>query len=199
MMNFRENIMIKFIVQLLLTLKKNYKSASIFVKKNLPKHVYRIHSIEQDESNTFVAIIQITTTRQVFKIKPEEILMSDQITDCFSQRDIRTLTYLGYLGINSPKYKILAKRLSRHDTHLTFAIQERGKKKPIIKTAMEISSDEKFITGLHQKDAHMIGHTTATEQIIAEKEQMKFLRETLEKNEKINISNNQQDRKLKTT
>lgn len=158
----------------------NCKTTLALIKNNLPEHPYRVLSIVQDDDKNYIAVIQVAQKGVILRMTPEEILENDKLTDSFSQRDIRTLTYLGYLGINSPKYKILAKRLSEHDSHLTFAIQERGKKKPIIKTAMEISSDEAFISGLHQKDAHMIGHTTATEQVIAEKEQMKLLREALE-------------------
>jgi hypothetical protein len=163
--------MINFFKQLFCKLSADYKSISTLVKKNLPEHPYRVLSIEQDESHNYIAVIQISNKNEIFRMQPEEILASDKLTDSFSQRDIRTLTYLGYLGINSPKYKILAKRLSENDTKLIFAIQERGKKSAIIKSASEISSDEKIITGLHQKDAQMIGYAMATEQIIEEKKQ----------------------------
>ena len=39
----------------------------------------------------------------------------------------------------------------------------------------EDSSDENFIVGLHQKDAHMIGYTVATERVVKEEKQKKDL------------------------
>ena len=86
------------------------------------------------------------------------------MTDSFSQRDIRALTYLGYLGVNTPKYTILAHRLAEKDSKCVFAIKERGKQKTIIKTAEQISSDERIIGNLNQKDAHMVGYISANEE-----------------------------------
>ena len=172
--------MVNYITRLFSKLKASYQSASIFIKKSLPEHAYRILSIEQNEDEAYVAVVQITNTRQVFRMNPEEILASDQMTDSFSQRDIRTLTYLGYLGINSPKYKILAKRLSENDSSLIFAIKERGNKQYIIKTAREISCDDTLMSNFHQKDAHMIGYAVATEEAINEEKQKRDLLMALE-------------------
>ena len=171
---------INFISRLISKLKTSYKISLSLVKQSLPKHAYKVLSIEQDEENNFIAVIQVTNKGQVFRMQPEEILAKDSLTDSFSQRDIRTLTYLGYLGINSPKYKILAKRLSENDTKLLFAIKERGTKKTIIKTAHEISTDENLLTNLHQQDAHMIGYTVASEQILLEQVQKQKLQNTKE-------------------
>lgn len=129
--------------------------------------MYRVISFEQDDDDeSMKAVVQIVNTRQIFYMHPEEILASDKMTDAFSQRDIRALTYLGYLGINSPKYKILAKRLwgeSGNNSKFVFAIKEKGKKKLIMKTAAEVFNDSEFIKNLDQKDAHMLGYTAATE------------------------------------
>ena len=137
--------------------------------------IYRVVSIDEDETGNFIAIIQVINKTHVFKMKPEEILENDKMTDAFSPRDVRALTYLGYLGINAPKYKVLAKRLSDKDSTLIFALQERGKKKPVIKTADEISGDGNLLKELGQKDAHMIGYTSASERELLEKAQMKKL------------------------
>ena len=167
--------MICFLKKIFYKFTKNYKSISALTKQSLPTHPYRVLSIEQDENDQYTAIIQIKNKNEIFRMKPEEILANDDITDSFSQRDIRMLTYLGYLGINSPKYKILAQRLSEDDSKLIFAIHERGKNKTIVKTASEISSNEHLIAGLHQKDAHMVGYATATEQVIDERKQKQNL------------------------
>jgi nucleoside-triphosphatase THEP1 len=161
--------------QFLQKFKKSYKSLATLIKENSPKYPYRILSIDKDENDDFSAEVQLIGRRQTFRMKPEEILANDSLTDSFSQHDIRTLTYLGYLSLNSPKYKILAQYLSENDSKLIFAIKERGKQKPIIKSANEISSDKKLLEGLQQKDAHMIGYTIATEQVISEKMQKQEL------------------------
>jgi len=146
-----------------------------------PSIKYRILAIEKNEDEDYIALIQLVGKHQTFKMKPEAILADDEFTDSFSSRDIRTLTYLGYLEINSPKYKILAQRLSERDKKLIFAIQEKGNKKPIIKNADEITADPNFLKSLNPKDAHMIGFTTATEQSIAEKQMKEQLIEEVQK------------------
>lgn len=148
-MYIRKRQFINLILNLISRLKSSYRLTASLVKQNRHKHAYKVLSIEQDEESNFIAVVQITSKGQPFRMQPEAILVNDDLTDSFSQRDIRALTYLGYLGINSPKYKILAKRLSENDTKLLFAIQERGNKQTLIKTAREISSDEKLIAGLH--------------------------------------------------
>lgn len=145
-------------------------------------HTCRITTIEKDKHENYIATVQIVNKSHIFKMRPEEILADDKLTDCFSQRDMRTLTYLGYLEINSPKYKILAQRLSEADSRLIFAIKERGKDQPLIKTAAELSSDENILKSLDQKDAHMIGYTSASEQMLMDKKRIQELLEQQTKN-----------------
>ena len=104
------------------------------------------------------------------------------MTDLFSPRDVRTLTYLGYLDINSPKYRILAKRLSENDNRMVFAIQKKGEKIPKIKTASEISQDKEILKHIDQHDAHMIGYTAASETMLDEQLAKEKLRNEIENN-----------------
>lgn len=168
--------MIKFFKRLFNKLFSDYKAVSALVNQTLPEYPYRVLSIELEEDDFYTAVIQVKNKKEIFRMKPEEILASDALTDSFSQRDIRMLTYLGYLGINSPKYKILANRLSENDSKLLFAIRERGKKETLFKTASEISLDEKLVVGLHQKDAHMVGYVAASEKVAEEERQKKELK-----------------------
>lgn len=142
-----------------------------FNYKNNYSFEYRIISINQDNEGNYVAEIQVVNKGHIFKMSPEEILANDEMTDRFSQRDIRTLTYLGYLGINAPKYAILAQRLSATDNKLIFAIKERGQKKALIRTVEQITSDTKSIAEFDQKDAHLIGYTAAVNSFYLEKKQ----------------------------
>ena len=79
------------------------------------KPTYRIAEVTESEEKDYIVIIQIINKSVTFRMKPEEILAKDSLVDQFSPRDIRTLTYLGYLGVNSPKFEILAKRLSENN------------------------------------------------------------------------------------
>lgn len=142
---------------------------SLFFQDTAFEPMYRILAIEEVEDSEYEATVQITNKSHTFKMKPEEILSDDKMTDSFGPRDIRTLTYLGYLGVNSPKYKILANRLYEKDSNIIFAIKEKGKKGCIVKTAEEISTDEKFLSQLSQRDAHKIGYTTGSQNIVKEK------------------------------
>lgn len=158
-------------------IKKLFRDLKISIQNGRKQNTYscRIIAIEKDKKENYLVITQLTNKSEIIKMKPEEILADDKLTDCFSPRDVRTLTYLGYLGINTPKYKILAQRLSQTDNHLIFALQERSSDTPIIKTASEISMNDEILSSLHPKDAHRVGYLSASERETIEAEQKKKL------------------------
>lgn len=141
---------------------------------------YRILNIEQDDDNDYTVVVQLIGKNASFSAKPEKILADDNLVNAFAPTDIRTLTYLGYLGINSPKYKILAKRLSENSDQMLFALRKKGDKDYQVVTADEISKNEDIIKGLSQKEAHMVGLTTAAEHEAIEKRQKAELLKGLE-------------------
>ena len=130
---------------------------------------YRVISVEENEEGHYEATVQLVGKGLAYRMKPEEILADDKLTDQFSSRDIRTLTYLGYLGINSPKYRILAQRLAEDD-RMIFMLHKKGSKGIEMKTADDLSKDAEILRQMHQKDAHMVGFITANEQSAAEKQ-----------------------------
>lgn len=145
------------------------------------KPTYRIISIEQDKRGTNQAVIQVIGKKASFKMKPEEILAKNSMTDQFSPRDIRTLTYLGYLGINGAKYQILAKKLSKNADKMLFALHQKDTNKIATKTADEISRDDDLLKNLNSRDAHMIGYARATEEMLfEEKEKLRLISEIKE-------------------
>jgi len=144
-------------------LKKSFRDLMKTIRERGSDPVYRVVNIEQDNLQDYYATIQIVGKNITFKAKPEDILADDAMTDKFSPRDVRNLTYLGYLGINAPKYKILAKQMTQ-DNRVVFAVHKKGSKKVEVKTADELSTNEEILTNLNQKDAHMVGYTTASEQ-----------------------------------
>lgn len=141
--------------------------------KMLFKPLYRLVEIieENDEYTVVIKIIQKNVT---FKVKPEEILANDELVDQFSPRDIRALTYLGYLGINSPKYKVLAKQFSESN-RVTFVIRKKGEKGLLNKTATELSSQISLLNEMKSIDAHVVGYMAAIESLASEAEQIKNL------------------------
>jgi hypothetical protein len=138
---------------------------------------HRVINIEQDEKSDYIISIQLIGKNFVQKVSPEELLADDQMVNRFSPTDIRTLTYLGYLDINSPKYKILAKRLSKNHDQTLFALQKKGEKKYSVLTANEITKQEGMITSLSQEEAYMLGVTSAHEQQTTFEKQKKALLE----------------------
>lgn len=153
---------------------EKFKHFSQYFKKNkkdafIP--AYRVVRIMQEKDDNYIVTIQVINKNICFKAKPEELLAKDEIVDQFSPRDIRALTYLGYLGINAPKYKILANRLLAEDSKLVFAIQKRGDKKIITKTADEILKEDGMLENLSSKDAHLIGYAVGSERTTIEKKQ----------------------------
>lgn len=137
--------------------------------------VYRLVDILESKDKEHDLIIQVVHKNITFKIKPETLLADDALVDLFSPRDVRTLTYLGYLDKNSPKYKIVAKRF-KDNSQMAFALRRKTDKKVIIKTTSEIMQ-EKMITGFDAHDAQLLGYTAATESIVLEKMQKAFLKQ----------------------
>jgi hypothetical protein len=97
------------------------KSSENLSKRIQP--VYRVVEIHKNEKGIYHATIQIIGKKEVFKMKPEEILADDTLTEFFHPFDIRLLTYLGYCGIHTPQYKILAKKILSDET-LQFALYD---------------------------------------------------------------------------
>jgi hypothetical protein len=136
---------------------------------------YRLEEIIRDKEEQYTVLVRVVNKHFTFKMKPEEILAEDKLVDQFSPRDIRTLTYLGYLGINAPKYKILAKRLSHENDKIIFALKKKGENKVIVKTADQILNEREILSSLNAEDAKTIGYTVGTESIYNEKRHQEIL------------------------
>jgi hypothetical protein len=131
--------------------------------------LYKVEEIiEEDEE--FTVVIKIKNKNITFNAKPEDILADDSLVDRFSPKDIRALTYLGYLGINRPKYKILAQKLSENET-ITFLLKKKGERKILVKTAAQITQEANLISSMKPEDAKLIGYTIASESTKHEKQQ----------------------------
>jgi hypothetical protein len=147
------NTPITFVGTWLKLLKQSYQTSST--------PCYRLLEILQNKEDEYIAHIQIVNKSLTFYIRPEEVLIDDDFVDQFSQRDIRTLTYLGYIGINSPKYKIISQRLI-DDNQILFAIKQQGCNDLIIKTASDIMKEKSLIASMCADDALKIGYAVSS-------------------------------------
>ena len=142
----------------------------------------RVIEISKTELNEFVAIIQIINKSVAFDVYPEEILEDDSFVDMFSPGDVRTLTYLGYMGINSPKYTILAKHLSQENNKIIFSIRKKGDKKIILKSALDLMNEKDIIQSMCPVDSHEVGYLAATENSAEDFKQKKEVLKNLMQN-----------------
>ncbi len=148
-----------------------------FIKNEHEKEVYRpryklIEIIEKNDE--YVVVLKLVNKSITLNMKPEEILANDELVDHFSPKDIRTLTYLGYLGINGPKYKILAKQLSENDK-VSFFLKKKGNDKIIIKTAEQVLHETDIVYGLNPEDAKTVGYIAGSESVVREQNQKENL------------------------
>jgi len=127
-----------------------------------------------EKSDEHHVVIKAINKNITYSTKPEEILANDHLVNQFSPIDIRTLTYLGYLGMNTPKFKILAKKLSQSDQAI-FLLKKKGENKIITKTANQIINEEGIISSISAEDAKSVGYTIASEDFINEKKQKEAL------------------------
>lgn len=155
------------------------KFLSTINNKGSYKPRYRLLEIFKDDEDKFTALIQIVNKNATFHAKPEEILADDAFVDYLPPRDVRTLTYLGYLEINQPEYKILAQRLSITNSNI-FVVKKRGDKKPIIKTAAEINQESEIILNMSASDAKTVGYALATSEFNQEKQEKLRITQELE-------------------
>ncbi|MFT3741532.1 MAG: hypothetical protein QM752_02495 [Gammaproteobacteria bacterium] len=160
--------------------KKIIKQLAIVKKILLPVQKYKLIEIiiEKDE---YFALIKLIKRNIIFRMKPEEILSKDSLVDKFSSIDIRTLTYLGYLEINKPAYKILEKKLSLDNDKIIFTLGKKNSKKIITKTADQIFREKDIVLNLNSEDSRIIGYTIASESILAENHQKETILLSLQK------------------
>jgi hypothetical protein len=142
--------------------------------------LYNIADILKNENEQYTAIIRINGKKECFRMKPEEILADNELTQCFHQFDIRLLTYLGYCGINTPQYKILAKKILTNE-NIDFALYDKEKNSYSIISSRDIAiGDEELIANLNSKDAYELGFSHGRNSILEEK---RLIKKSLEKDD----------------
>jgi len=143
-----------------------------------PKSAYKLVDIEENKNGKTILTIQVTGKAITFKSTPQEILADDKVTECFSSKDIRTITYYACQTLNKPKNKIVIKKFCEKLNKMVFGVKNIDKDNISEKTAKEISLDKNLIKNLSPEEAHMVGFTSAGEQASDEKVEMAELRKT---------------------
>jgi hypothetical protein len=141
------------------------------------RSAFEIISIEHNKNNECVVCVQITGKTNIFKLTPQEIISDDKLLEGFSKKNIRTLTYYATQEIQKPQYKILLQEICEKFNTMKFKLGKRGISTALEKTAEEISLDKELLNDLSPADAHTIGYTIATEQMLKEKEDMRIIKE----------------------
>lgn len=145
-------------------IKEIFKSLYQAKEYNVYKPSYRLLEIINDD-DVYSIRVQVINKVQTFIIKPEDILSDDHFVNQFSPIDVRTMTYLGYLGINSPKYKVLAKRVAEQGD-LVFVIKQKGKNDVVLKTSEEIIKDLDLLKNLSSNDISSIAYKESQEKLL---------------------------------
>ncbi len=75
-------------------------------------HIKISHIVEEiyDDKDEKWVVVRVVGKSTIFKIRPNEILANDDLTETFGPKDVRTLTYLEYHNMNDPKYKIISEK-----------------------------------------------------------------------------------------
>lgn len=120
-----------------------------------PPIIYRVCEILENDLGHFQVAIQVIGKATVFKVKPEDILADDRLTASFHQHDIRLITYLGYCGINTPQYVIMAKKMLKNQD-INFAIFDKNSQS-IKETGQGFEIDDEVIQKMKPRDAYEIG------------------------------------------
>ena len=130
---------------------------------NIIRPTFKISSILEDKKGLYILVIQIINSNATFNMKPEEILTNDYIVDRFSPRDIRTMTYLGYITKNIPQYQILAQKILENGSN-TIVIKKINSDNIITVSAKDLGNNKELISKMSPEDAFLLGYSKAQAQ-----------------------------------
>lgn len=155
----------------------NLKSSNLsgFISKILQQYMqlkqelqqqqaYKIVGKETSEDGKLLLTVQLSGKSVTFKATADEILADDNLVECFSSKDVRTMTYLACeKKFNKPKNKIVFRDFCIKLNQMIFGVKKPGSEEINSKTAAEISADKDLLNDLEAKDAHMVGYMAASE------------------------------------
>jgi hypothetical protein len=125
--------------------------------------IYKLIEVKENKNDGVVLVVQLNGTATIFQTTPEEVLADDALTEKFSSKDIRSITYHACQHMAKPKSRIALKRFCQKLNKIVFGIKHFNKEQIEEKTAKDISLDKNLINNLSSEDAHLIGFMTANE------------------------------------
>lgn len=135
------------------------------------RQAYRIINIENNDHERTKLTVNIVGTGKNIQFIPEELAGDDQLLEGFSKKDVRTIIYYACANINKPKYKIIANTFCEKLRKMFFSIKKYDSNELANKTAEEISANLSVLSSLSSEDAHRIGYTYGSENILRESEE----------------------------
>lgn len=136
------------------------------LQQNRELHIsHKVIGHEQDDRGQYIVKIHVIGKNLAYQTTPEEILANDQVTECFSTKDIRTISYLACENLKEPTHELIGQKFIRDANKYFFKLRHGQTGEEVEKSAEEISSDPTLIKGLTPEDAHKIGYVTANQQI----------------------------------
>lgn len=130
-------------------------------------YTYKIsHIVEEiyDDKDEKWVVVRVVGKSTIFKMRPNEILANDDLTETFGPKDVRTLTYLGYHNMNDPKYKIISEKTAKGGEKL-YLVKQKGNNK-IQPLKHEDMISEKIRKNLSTNDAFKLGKENSIQETI---------------------------------
>ncbi len=146
------------------------------------REAYRIVSITENAYAPCQIKIHIVGTGKEIDYTPQEIVEDDRLLECFSKKDVRTITFHACDDLKKNKFKISESRFSEKIKKILFRLKKYNSDEIIEQSAGELSHNQSIITRMSPQDAHRIGYTYGTENIIMENEEKQKLKEMHEEN-----------------
>jgi len=142
------------------------------LQQQTQQNAFRIVEHETSRDGQLRLVVQVIGKSVTFKATPHELAADDQLLERFSRQDVRTITYYACNELKKPKARIIFQEFREKINKMIFRIHKRDSVNAIEKTAAEISLDKTLLNEMGPEDAHLVGYTTASEQLLSEKEQL---------------------------
>ncbi|MES2203999.1 MAG: hypothetical protein V4496_02140 [Pseudomonadota bacterium] len=126
---------------------------------------FTVVDYKKNKQGKFEAEVHLRRKRLIFKKLPEIILADDTLTESFSKKDIRLLTYLACENKKEPKRQMIGQSLKSSTNKIVFKLKHDKTGEEIEKDTSEIFRSPELIKTLDSEDAYTIGYVTANEQI----------------------------------
>lgn len=124
---------------------------------------YRLVEVKEEKEGQYNLIIQVIGRATTLTASTEEILANDAWIECFSSKDIRTITYYATKALHTNKKRIVVQAFSIDTNQTLFDIKDIKTGQIIQKTATEILMDSHLLHELTPEEAHRVGYVASEE------------------------------------